>query len=228
MRRLVLFDIDGTLLTTRGRAVDAMVAAYRAVYGREVGHLWHHMDGKTELQITHELLAAVGMTRAEVDAGLAKFWPRYAEELDRALTPETTLVHPGVAELVRAVAADSECVLGLLTGNCEAGAWKKLACAQLDGFSVGAFGAHDERRDALPALAVADAERVTGKRFAGKDIVILGDTPSDITCGRSLGVTAIAVATGRYPVEELAKHRPDAVFANFADVSAVMRAIRGE
>ena len=226
MKRLVLFDIDGTLLTTHGTAVRAMMAAYRQVYGREASDLPYHMDGKTELQITFELMTLAGLSREEVIAGLPRFWPRYAEELERHVTPGSTTVHPGVAEVVEAVGADPDCVLGLLTGNCPFAARKKLQCAGLDGFVVGAYGERHERRDELPAVARDAAERITGRRFSGKQIVILGDTPNDIACGRALGVKAIAVATGRYHPEELAGHEPDAVFPTFADVPAVLRAIR--
>src|SRR5579863_2829396 len=225
MKRLVLFDIDGTLLTTNGQAIKAMMAAYRDVYGCNAVEFPYRMDGKTELQITHELLALGGLTRAQVQSRLPVFWPHYAEALDRYLTPETTTVHPGVAELIQKVAADPDTVLGLLTGKCEAAAQKKLKCARLDGFVVGAYGDRHERRDELPLVAVQAAERVTGRRFGGKEIVILGDTPNDVECGRALGVKAIGVATGRYKLDELAQYAPDAVFPTFADVSAVLRAI---
>jgi phosphoglycolate phosphatase-like HAD superfamily hydrolase len=228
MKRLVLFDIDGTLLTTNGRAVQAMMAAYRRVYGREAADLPYRMDGKTELQITLELMTLAGVAREEVIAGLPRFWPHYAEELEQRVTPDTTTVHPGVAEVVAAVGADPDCVLGLLTGNCRFAARKKLECAGLDGFVVGAYGELHERRDELPAVAREAARRITGRRYSGKEIVILGDTPNDIACGRALGVKAIAVATGRFAPEELAGHEPDAVFPTFADVPAVLRAIRSE
>jgi len=228
MKRLVLFDIDGTLLTTNGRAVRAMMAAYRHVYGCAAAALPYRMDGKTELQITLELMMLAGLSREDVIAGLPRFWPYYAEALERHVTPDTTTVHPGVAEVVSAVGADSDCVLGLLTGNCEFAARKKLECAGLAGFVLGAYGEHHERRDQLPEVARDAAERMTGRRFSGKEIVILGDTPNDIACGRSLGVKAIAVATGRFPPEELAGHEPDAVFPTFADVPAVIRAIHAD
>lgn len=225
MKRLVLFDIDGTLLTTHGRAVQAMMAAYRRVFGHDASGFDYRMDGKTELQITYELMALAGMTRSEVSARLPRFWPCYAQELDRHLSPEATTVHPGVEDVVRTVAADGEAVLGVLTGNCEVGARKKLRCARLEGFVVGAYGERYERREDLPPVAVAEAERLTGRRFRGKEIVIVGDTPNDIACGRSVGAKSIAVATGRFPADELAQYGPDAVFPTFADVHAVLHAI---
>jgi phosphoglycolate phosphatase-like HAD superfamily hydrolase len=225
MKRLVLFDIDGTLLTTHGRAVAAMMAAYRHVFGRDASKYDYRMDGKTELQITHELMALAGLTRDEVTARLPVFWPHYAQELERHVSSRTITVHQGVADVVRALAADSDTVLGLLTGNCQAGAETKLRCAGLEGFVIGAYGERYERREDLPLVAVDAAEQRTGRRFHGKEIVILGDTPSDIACGRSLGVKSIAVATGRFTVDELQRYNPDVVFPTFSEVPAVLDAI---
>lgn len=225
MKRLVLFDIDGTLLTTNGRAVAAMMAAYRDVFGRDPSPYEYRMDGKTELQITHELMALAGLAREEVTARLPVFWRYYAQELERHVSPETTTVHPGVAQVVSTLAEDRDVVLGLLTGNCQAGAKRKLRCAGLDGFVLGAYGELHERREDLPPVAVAAAQRLTGRCFRGKEIVIIGDTPNDIACGRSLGVKAIAVATGRFDVDELRREEPDAVFPTLSDVPAVLDAI---
>jgi phosphoglycolate phosphatase-like HAD superfamily hydrolase len=105
MKRLVLFDIDGTLLTTHGRAVRALLAAYGHVYGLDASALDYRMDGKTELQITHELMALAGLTCEQVAARLPEFWRRYAKELERHVSSDTTTVHPGVPEVVRAIQA---------------------------------------------------------------------------------------------------------------------------
>jgi phosphoglycolate phosphatase-like HAD superfamily hydrolase len=225
VNRLVLFDIDGTLLSTQGHSVRAMKAAYAAVYGRDPSAIAYRMDGKTELQIAYELMGLAGLSRQEIEAGLPRFWVRYEEELRRAVTPERTRVFPGVAALVAQVARLPHALLGLLTGNCEPAARIKLQAARLDGFALGAYGAHHEDRAALPALAVEQATRLSGRRFQGKEIVIIGDTPNDIRCGQALGVKSIAVATGRYSAEQLADHAPDHIFPDFSDVTAVLRAV---
>jgi phosphoglycolate phosphatase-like HAD superfamily hydrolase len=226
VNRLVLFDIDGTLPSTQGHSVRAVKAAYAAVYGRDPSAIEYRMDGKTGLRIAFESLGLAGLTRQEIEAGLPRFWARYEEELRRTVTPERTRVFPGVAALVTQVARLPQALLGLLTGNCEPAARIKLQAARLEGFALGAYGAHHEDRAALPAVAVEHAERLSGRRFQGKEIVIIGDTPNEIRCGRALGVKSIAVATGRYSAEQLAGHGPDHVFPDFSDVTAVLRAVQ--
>ena len=224
-KHLVLFDIDGTLLTTNGHGVEALMVAYNAVWGRDPRRVDYTMSGKTELNISHELMALLGFSRAEVDAGLPDFWRRYPEELRRQISPETTTVLPGIRRLVEAVGDDERMVLGLVTGNCEAAARVKLEIAGLDGFALGAYGEHHEERSALPPLAVTAARELFGHTFSGKSIVILGDTPNDIECGRAVGAKSIAVGTGRFDMETLASHQPDYLFADFSDHGAVMEAI---
>jgi phosphoglycolate phosphatase-like HAD superfamily hydrolase len=226
LRHLVLFDIDGTLLSTNGHGVRAMMAAYTAVWGRDPSHVDYRMSGKTELAISHELLALLGFSRAEVDYGLPRFWELYPRELRHQISPDTTTVHPGIRELVRTVAARDDMVLGLLTGNCEEAARVKLAVAGLDGFALGVYGAHHEDRAALPGLAVETARARFGHEFQGKSIVIVGDTPNDILCGRAVGARTIAVATGRIGTEVLARYEPDYLFPTRADQAAVLAAIR--
>jgi phosphoglycolate phosphatase-like HAD superfamily hydrolase len=184
------------------------------------------MSGKTELGISYELMGLLGFSRAEVTAGLPAFWERYPHELQRTLAPETTTVHPGVREVVAAVAASEDMVLGLLTGNCEAAARIKLHTAGLDGFALGVFGEGHERREALPPLALEEARRRYGEPFAGSALVIVGDTPNDIACGRPLQARSIAVATGRFDTGALAAHDPDFLFPDLSDATRVLGAIR--
>ncbi len=131
---------------------------------------------------------------------------------------------PGIREVLDALDERADDVaVGLLTGNVERGATLKLASAGLDGrFSFGAFGSDHERRDELPAIAVRRARELTRRAFHGKAIVVIGDTPFDITCGRALGVRAIAVATGRYDRTALGAAGADAVLPDLADTAATL------
>ena len=224
--RLALFDIDGTLLNTQGRAVHALLAALEAVYGLRPENTGSLMDGKTELRIVHELLAQAGLDRGAVEQGLPEFWPRYEHELKRAILSGKTVVYEGVRELLRRLRKETSVAMALLTGNCEVAARIKLEAAGLaDGFLFGTYGQHHEAREALPALALEEAERRFGLSLNGKAVSILGDTPNDVYCAKPLGLRAIAVATGYYDRTALAAAQPDYLFPDFTDVDAVLRAI---
>jgi len=151
---------------------------------------------------------------------------RYLELLHGEVERGHIEVLPGVQELVTALAADRRVVLGLLTGNVEEGARIKLQPTGLwPLFKVAAFGSDSGFRPDLPAVAVARAEELTGRRFAGKAVVVIGDTPADVECGAELGVKTIAVATGRHDVEELAAHHPDFLFQDLAEWRVAYEAI---
>ena len=224
--RLVLFDIDGTLLSTTGHGVEAMMLAYTAVWGRDPRQVAYSMSGKTERRISFELLEKLGFSREEVEPRLSDWFELYPRELEKCIAPETTRVFPGVRELVEAVSNEPNLVLGLLTGNCEAAAKIKLDTAGLNGFQVGAFGEHHEDRADLVPLAIRAAQRTLGRNFSEASIMVIGDTPNDSHCGKASGASTIAVATGRYTADELATHDPDHVFESFAEVDAVLEALR--
>jgi len=224
-RKLVLFDIDGTLISTRGDGVRAMMETYSAVWKCDPETVDYSMSGKTEYQISHELLGLLGFSEAEINAGLPEFFRHYPQALHRHLSPKRTLVFPGVAELVERLSKDTSVVLGLLTGNCEEAARIKLEVAGLGGFVVGAYGEFHKERADLPALAVAMAEQKVGVRFHPTDVILIGDTPNDIRAARMAGARSMAVATGGYSVQDLAPHAPTYLFENLAAVEQVHAAI---
>jgi phosphoglycolate phosphatase-like HAD superfamily hydrolase len=115
----------------------------------------------------------------------------------------------------------------LLTGNLEGGAAMKLRSAGLDParFAVGAFGSDSARRPDLPAIAAERAARRTGRSFAGVDVVIIGDTPDDVACGRPIGACTVAVATGFYDVAQLRAAGAAHVFEDLVDTRAVTAAL---
>ena len=231
MKTVVLFDIDGTLLASGGvgrRAFEgAMGARIGAVMAR--GTPDYRYDGKTDRQIGRDLLRLAGHTDDAIDEMLddiiADYLVRLREEL--ATGASNVRVHTGILALLDALEARDDAVVGLLTGNVVDGAVLKLTAAGIapQRFAVGAFGSDHELRPELPAIAQRRAAALLGCEVPGRAIVIIGDTPADVHCGRGIGARAIAVATGHFSVAELASHAPHAVFADFSDIDAALRAI---
>jgi phosphoglycolate phosphatase-like HAD superfamily hydrolase len=226
--KLVLFDIDGTVLLSDGAGKRAVLRAMKEVYGT-TGPEGHRFDGKTDPQIVRELQRLEGHPDDHIDAHLHRAIGRYVEllgeELDRAGSRAYTL--PGIRELLDAIEARDDAMLGLLTGNVVEGARAKLSAVGInpDRFVVGAYGSDHEIRAQLPAIARQRVLEAHGHEFIGHDIVIIGDTPSDIQCGQSLGVRAIGVATGHYSVADLMECGAYAAFDDLSDTDGVIEAI---
>ena len=189
----------------------------------------YRYDGKTDMQIVRDLMRLEGHEDAVIDARMNVLLDDYVSGLHEELETRSTQVHrfDGVLELLDALEARPDRTLGLLTGNIEVGARAKLRAAGIDPsrFTVCAFGSDHEVRGELPAIAQRRAKEQLGLQVGGDALVIIGDTPADIDCTRAIGARAIAVATGRYSMEELARHDPVAVFPDLCDTAAVMRAI---
>ncbi|HUP48377.1 MAG TPA: HAD family hydrolase, partial [Thermoanaerobaculia bacterium] len=203
-RRLVLFDIDGTLITDGGAARQAFAEALAAVYGYGGDAGQYDFSGRTDPQIAFMVLRDHGLADEEIERGVPELWRRYVEALERNATPERVRALPGIEPLLSALAALEHLTIGLLTGNIEPGARLKLAPPALnDYFPFGAFGSDSADRDKLPPIAVERASRIDGRRFEREDIVIIGDSVYDVRCGVPYGATTIALATGKTPAAAL-------------------------
>jgi phosphoglycolate phosphatase len=228
MHRLVLFDIDGTLLSSHGAGRRAMETALIESFGSR-GSPEYRYDGKTDRQIVRDLMRGAGFPDAIINERMPQVLDAYVAGLQREIAAAHTRVEAfaGVIELLDALVHRSHCIVGLLTGNLEPGAQHKLTAAGIGfgRFAVGAFGSDHEVRTELPAIAQRRTRERLGVHVEGNALVIVGDTPSDIHCGRPIGARAIAVATGHYSVEALSEHSPDAVFADLSDTEAVLAAI---
>jgi phosphoglycolate phosphatase len=226
--KLVLFDIDGTLLRSDGAGKRAIHRALLQVFGA-TGPADYHFDGKTDKQIVRELMRFEGHGDEHIDASMQRLFELYLVYLHEELATSTGRARllPGIPELLDALEVRGDIILGLLTGNLEGGARAKLAAVGLefDRFRIGAFGSDHEHRPELPAIARTRTKGQLGIDIRGEAMLVIGDTPADLTCGRSLGASAIGVATGRYSVEELRKHQPVAVFRDLSDTESVLRAI---
>ncbi|MDQ3948876.1 MAG: haloacid dehalogenase-like hydrolase [Gemmatimonadota bacterium] len=226
--KLVLFDIDGTLVWTNGAGRRAIHHALTEIFG-STGPADYRFDGKTDPQIVRDLMRLVGHEDGHIDARMQAVFDRYVERLRVELRAPgyRPRVMPGVFELLDALESRRDVVLGLLTGNLADGARAKLESVGIDParFRVGAYGSDHEERPSLPEVARRRLCAVLGVEIEGSDCVIIGDTPADVTCGRAVGARAIGVATGRYSVEELRGHGPAAVFADLSDTAAVVAEI---
>jgi len=230
--RLVLFDIDGTLLWTDGAGRRAIHRALLEKVGTAGPIESYRFDGKTDPQIVRELLEFAGHRDAEDEACIQAVCRRYVDLLraELAKPSQSTRLLAGVAELLAALGpreSEGRALAGLLTGNLEPGAVLKLRSAGLDParFRVGAYGSDSHRRSDLPAVAARRAEALTGRPVTGLDIVIVGDTPDDVACGRPIGARAVAVATGSYDVAALRAAGAAHVFETLADTAGVLDAI---
>ena len=225
--RLALFDVDGTLLSASGAGRRALGQALLDVYGTAGPIDTYDFHGGTDPQIIRDLLTAAGLGPMEIAAREARLFARYVECLEVEVGDGSRVtLHAGVAALVEALAARTGCVVGLLTGNIEAGARIKLRpTGLLPRFRLGAYGSDEADRTRLPAVAARRAEALFGRAFRGRDLVIIGDTPRDVACARAFGAACVAVATGRHDVQHLAACAPDFVFPDLTDTGQVMAAI---
>ena len=226
--KLVLFDIDGTILWSDGAGRRAMQRALMTAFGTS-GSADYRYDGKTDRQIVRDLMRMEGQPDDLIDQRMQTLLADYVNGLHEELLSGETLIKrlDGVVELIDALERREDRRIGLLTGNIEVGAHAKLRAVGIDPerFIVSAYGSDHEIRGELPGIAQRRAREQLGLDVNGDAIIIIGDTPADIDCTRAIGARAIAVATGRYTVDELATHGPTAVFTDLTDTAAVMRAI---
>ncbi|MDT8341557.1 MAG: HAD hydrolase-like protein [Longimicrobiales bacterium] len=227
MRRLLLFDIDGTLVEG-GPAKEAFHTALLETYGTAGPIESHEFSGKTDPQIARELLERAGLESHDVDAGLPELWRAYLRELEARLPADPMRVLPGVRALVDALAGLGDVALALLTGNIVRGAELKLGSAGLfQHFATGAFGSDSEERNDLPGFALERARRRWGFAFPAAEALVIGDTPRDVACGLAHGMVTVGVATGRFPADALRDAGAHHVVADFSDTESLVSLVVG-
>ena len=226
--KVVLFDIDGTLLLSDGAGRRAMEKVLVETFG-SAGPKSYRYGGKTDKLIVRETMRLAGVPDAQIEAAMDGVIAAYLANLRAELTSNANAARalPGVFALLDAVERHNDLVLGLLTGNVVEGAGVKLRAVQVnpDRFKVGAFGSDHEERPMLPPIAQQRASALLGHEVPGDRLIIIGDTEHDMTCGLGVGARAIGVATGGVPRHELEAHAPAAVFDDFTDTDRVMEAI---
>jgi len=222
MRRLLLFDIDGTLIWG-GPAKDAFTVAMVETFGTAGDIENFSFAGRTDPEIARGLLASTGMPPEEVERGFPELWRRYLGYLEARLPGHPVDILPGVPALLDALSAEDGIGMGLLTGNILPGAQLKLGSAGLLGhFQIGSYGSDHEVRNELPAIALNRARETWGVEFDPQHVVIVGDTPRDVSCAQREGLRSLAVATGHFDAESLRKTGADAVVEDFTDTDAIV------
>jgi phosphoglycolate phosphatase len=229
VEKLILFDIDGTLLLIDSLADLAFRAMTRDVYGLECTFREISYAGKTDPAIMEEVLTLHGVDTATIRGRYAASVEKYCSYFDYYAGKNffQVTIYPGVIPLITELQKMPEMHLAILTGNLEYTGWRKLELAGLKHyFTFGAFGSDAKVRSELVGVAVQRAIENCGVVFSGKSIVIIGDSPHDVECGKPCGVTSIAVATGHSSHEELKNHEPDYAFKDLGNYEKVIEAIK--
>jgi phosphoglycolate phosphatase len=222
---LFLFDIDGTLLRRLPPSHRrALCEACDEVFGVRVRpDAMGRTAGMTDTAILVRLLDGVGVPRGEVMEALPRLYAAAADAYDRLVDADLSMYHTPHAAAALAWLAERGAVLGLVTGNIQRIAWRKLGAARLaERFTFGAFGDEAEARDELPPIALRRGETVLGRAFAPEQVYVVGDTPADIGCGAASGLRTIAVATGpEHTVEHLRACAPDYLIEDLRGLEAL-------
>lgn len=228
--RLVLFDVDGTLLSVRGAGRRALARALRATFGTAGSIDQYDLRGKTDQRIVFDVTTAAGIAPERVRERLDDCFELYLRALVEEIGDGSAVVAmPGVPDLIQQLDRRGDVVLGLLTGNIEEGARVKLGPTGLwPFFRTGAFGSDDVERRRLPSLAARRAQALVGYPFRPAEVVVVGDTPWDVDCARAFGAVAVAVATGQYARDQLEAEGPDLLFESLGDTGRIISALLGD
>lgn len=222
--KLILFDIDGTLIRSHGAGRQTLMETLHELFGTAGPIDSYKMSGKIDRRIITDLLTAAGISHEEIEAQLPAIYDLMTAKAQAIFPGKEMLPCPGVMPLLAALNSRSDVILGLLTGNIISTAPLKLAAAGIDPhqFRLGAYGSDALDRNQLPAIAMQRAADLLGRPFTGSHTIIIGDTPADILCARAGRATAVAVASGWHAAHTLAQYQPDHLLENLSDTTGVI------
>jgi phosphoglycolate phosphatase-like HAD superfamily hydrolase len=222
--KFILFDIDGTLMSTGGAGVRALDYAFRDVLGVERAFEGISMAGKTDLLIVKEGLAK--HSHSNENGIVPQVLNAYLRHLSREIQNDARHLKPGIQRALDTLQTMPEYTIGLLTGNLEAGARIKLDAFNIyDYFLCGAFGSDNEDRNLLLPVAAQRFREKKQQEIDFRHCIIVGDTPRDVACAKPYGAACIAVATGPYPVETLRQTDADIVMDDLSDTAYFLDAL---
>lgn len=225
--QLLLFDIDGTLLRSNGAGKAVLTMALEDTFGTSGPCESYQMAGKTDPLIISDLMGAAGKDEKEINHRLPAVYERMMFHAQKIFCEKNIYPCPGIPELLEALSQRTDIIIGLLTGNIEGTAPLKLAAAGIDPsiFRVGAYGSDHKDRNQLPSFALQRATELTKLLFSGHNTTIIGDTPADIACARTIGARVVAVSSGSYSSNTLSQFQPDFLFDNFLNTESILEAL---
>jgi phosphoglycolate phosphatase-like HAD superfamily hydrolase len=221
---ICFLDIDGTLVMTGGAGQTAFAQTLTADFGIPEIDAKVSFAGRSDRAIAMDLFQSHGIETS--DANWRRFCLGYVDRLEKTLTTHQGSVLPGVLDLLHTLAARGDVAIGLLTGNVREGARRKLGYYGLwEWFPFGGFGdEHVERCDIAAAALAAARDHLNGhanNRGAGQ-VLVIGDTPHDIACGRSIGALCVGVPTGHTNMETLRGASPDVLVETLEDLDPIL------
>jgi len=218
--KLVLFDIDGTLIHSSRIGSQVVASALTDVFGRTgpIGRV--SFAGKTDQAIILELMKAEGVSEVDIRLKLPRVYQQMLVHAQKLFPHADLKPCPGINDLLKQLIGNKRIVLGIQTGNINLTAPLKLQAAAIrpDQFSIGAYGSDTTLRAELLPIAWARAQSKTGKSFTGEDTIVIGDTPADIECAKTNGATSVAVATGSFSRVDLEKSEPTYLLDNLVEI----------
>lgn len=227
--RLILLDLDGTLISSRSVGRRALEEAFESLYGWEQATSGLSFGGLTDPVILRKVFEARGRPAAEAEAEYPRVLETYLDSLDALIAREPGSVWslPGASDFVDALVSHDRCVVGVLTGNTEGGARRKLRAAGLGEafFSCSAFGDEAPTRNDLLPVALERANRDRGTKLSPEQVVIVGDTPRDVAVARAHGARALGVSTGATPHDQLEASQPDVLLRSLEPLEEALAAV---